>query len=463
VVGLAGQVERLVARLGRPQALARATRVREQAARTLGERSHARFVAEDAAIERLMERGDLPAAYAATQELLAKGLAAGEAAYPEAAYDLAMTHFTLGRVVKEGGAAEAALAPLAEAQRRFQALTDAGDKEAEHMVGVAITDTGDCLQDLGRLEDAALAYEEGGRRARARVDRRSEAVNQFQLGTVRLLQKRFSEALDIYASSREAFERLGEPRQVSAIWHQIGATHQEAGRPELAEQAYRQSLAISVRENDLGGQASTLNQLGGLYGTMGRLEEAVTFLRQSAEVDVRLKDLAKEGMRRNNLAATLIKLRRYDEARKELRRAIECDKPYGHTAEPWKTWANLENLERATGQADAAQAARQRAIEAYLAYRRAGGVSQSNQDQLFALVVQAIQEKTEERAVQQLNELLAPERPPFFTALVRQLQRILGGERDPALAEEPELGYRNAAELRLLLEAVEAAGGPTPD
>ena len=454
VVDLADSVETLVTNLGRPQALARATRVREQAAQELGEWSHARFVAENAAIERLMERADLPAAYAAIQELLAKCVATGEVAYPGAAYDLALTHFRPGRVLRMGGAAEAALAPLAEAQRRFQALADAGDKNAERMAGVAITETGDCLQDLGRLEEAALAYEEGGRRARALEDLRAAAIAQFQLGTVRLRQKRFSEALGIYSATREAAEQLGEPRLVATIWHQTGLVHQEAGRYELAEQAYRQSLATRVRENDFDGQASSLGQLGNLYDTMGRLEEAVTLYRQAAEVAVRLKDLASEGRKRYNLANSLIKLRRYDEARQELRRAIECDEPYGHAPEPWRTWSTLEDLERAIGQAEAAQAARRRAIEAYLAYRRAGGESQSNQAQLFALVGEAIQEKTEEHAARQLNELLEPGDPPGFTALVRQLLRIFGGERDPALAEEPELNYGNAVELRLLLEAV---------
>jgi tetratricopeptide (TPR) repeat protein len=458
VVKLAGQVETLVANLGRPQALARATRVREQAARALGEWSHAQFLTEDATIDRLTERGDLPTAYAATQELLAKGLAAGEAAYPGAAYDLAIMHARLGRVLSMGGAAEAALAPLAETQRRLQALADAGDKSAERMAGAAITETGDCLQALGRLEDAGLAYEEGGRRAQAMEDLRGAAVAQFQLGTVRLRQKRFSEALDIYAASRELAEKLCEPQLVATAWHQTGMTHEYAGQYEPAEWAYRHSLAIKVRENDFGGQAATLNQLGGIYNIMGRLEEAVTLFRQAAELDVRLKDLAKEGMRRSNLADTLIKLHRYDEARQELWRAIECREPYGHAAELWKTWSILEDLERATGQTEAAQAARQRAIEAYLAYRRAGGVSQSNQARYFALVAQAIQEKTEERTAQQLNEMLAPDQPPFFTALVRQLQRILGGERDPALAEEPELDVLNAAELRLLLEAVVSEG-----
>ena len=115
VVDLARQVEELLAYLGRPQALAQATRVREQAARALGEWSHARYLAESADIDRLLERGDLPGAHAAARQLLQRCLAGGEGAYPGAAYDIAVAHFRLGRVLKEMGAAEAALEPLAEA------------------------------------------------------------------------------------------------------------------------------------------------------------------------------------------------------------------------------------------------------------------------------------------------------------------------------------------------------------
>ncbi|HEX3551724.1 MAG TPA: CHAT domain-containing protein [Thermoanaerobaculia bacterium] len=454
VVDLAGRVEGLVANLGRPQALARATRVREQAAQKLGDWSHARYQSEDANIDRLLERGDLPAAHAATQQLLAKCLAAGEAAYPGAPYDIAIAHFKIGRVLKEGGAAEDALAPLAEAQHRFQELADAGDTSAQRMAAVAITEIGDCLSDLGRLDEAAKAYEERIRRAETMDDVRGRAVAKFQLGTVRLLQKRYKEALEIYAEARDAFDSLGEPLQVAKVWHQIGMVHEDAGQLEPAEQAYRQSLAIKVRENDPAGQASTLNQLSNLYDGMGRLEAAAAFSRQAAEAYVRLADLANEGRVRNNLADTLIKLHRYDEARQELQRAIECNRPYGHAAEPWKTWSNLANLERATGHAEAAQAARQQAIETYLAYRRAGGFSQSNQAQLFAQVAQAIQQSAVLEMQKQLNALLERAVPPHYLALIRQLQAILAGDRNPALAADPELHYGNAAELQLLLEAL---------
>ena len=450
---LADSVERLVANLGQPQALAAATRLREQAAQRLGDWSHARFTTESATIDRLLERGDLPAAHDAAQRLLNNCRTAGETAYRSAAYDLAMAHTRLGRVLQMGGAAEAALAPLAEAQRRLQQLAEAGNAAAQRMTSVTVTETGDCLRNLGRSDEAAAAYQEGIERADKLKDSRQVATAKFQLGFVRLLQQRYAEALKIYAEARDTFAALGEPRQVAAVWHQIGMVHARAGQFEPAEHAYRQSLAISVRENDLAGQADSVNQLGLLYDAMGRLEEAVSFLRQCAEIYVRLNHQAKEGVARSNLAIRLIKLRRYDEARQELQRAIECDKPYGHAAESWKTCSILENLERATGHAAAAQAARQQALQNYLAYRRAGGVSQTNRAQLFEGVARAIQQNQPHEASEALSQLAAhPQAPPDLTALITKLQSILAGDRTPALAADPALDYMDAAELHLLLE-----------
>jgi tetratricopeptide (TPR) repeat protein len=244
---------------------------------------------------------------------------------------------------------------------------------------------------------------------------------------------------------------------VSTAWHQIGRVHEEAGRYEASEQAYRQSLAISVQENDPSGQADTLNQLGALYGRMDRDEEAVALYKQAAEIKIRDGDLSKEGKVRSNLAGVLLNLRRYEEARQELERAIECKKPYGVAAEPWKTWATLEDLEQATGHTQDAQAARSQAIETYLDYRRAGGDSQSTIP-LFALVAQAVQQNTQEQAARQLNDLLEPDDPPSFTMLIRKLHSVLAGDRDPALAaDDDELTYTAVAELRFLLETLDQA------
>ena len=66
------------------------------------------------------------------------------------------------------------------------------------------------------------------------------------MGTVRLLQRRFPEALAAHTEARERFAALGEAASVAVAWHQIGLVHHYAGNGEAAEDAYREALAIEV-------------------------------------------------------------------------------------------------------------------------------------------------------------------------------------------------------------------------
>src|SRR5262245_4115149 len=109
MVDLSGSLESLVANLGRPQALAQATRAREQASRALGAWSHTQFVSLARGVERMLEHGRPLEARAAAEQLVERALAAGEAAYVGADYDIAAAHFLLGRALKITGAVEASL------------------------------------------------------------------------------------------------------------------------------------------------------------------------------------------------------------------------------------------------------------------------------------------------------------------------------------------------------------------
>ncbi|MBI1882467.1 MAG: tetratricopeptide repeat protein [Chloroflexi bacterium] len=452
VVDLATRVEQLLANLGQLQALARVVHLRERAAQPLGGWSQARFEAERFTIERLLDTGNLPAAYTAAQDLLQRGLAAGEGAYPVAAYDIALAHMLLGRVLNSGGQAEATLAPLAEAQRRFETLAGAGDTDAARMASAAISERGDCLRLLGRLDEAAAAYEEAIERFEKLDDRRWVAISKGQLGTVRLRQQRYAEALEIYTEARQIFERLGEPGSIATSWHQIGMVHKQSKQFDQAERIYRQSLALSVQHKNRANEALTLRELGNLYNQMDRLEEASTFHGQAIDIFIQLQDRFNEGKEHANLAFTLLKLRRYDDARRELHRAIECLQRFGNAAEPWKAWSILYDLEQATSNPQAAAQARQQAIDAYLAYRRAGGESQNNAAGGFRMVWQAIQQGDTREAEQTLTKYLRPDAEPRAKVVIPKLQAILAGERNPVLADDPDLDYGDAAELRLLLE-----------
>ena len=456
VVDLAGRVEYLLSGLGRPQAMPEAVAVRERAAQRLTEWGGARFAAAGAEVDRLLDRGEVQVAYEAAELLLRRSLEAGEEAYPAAAYDLGMAHYRFGRVLKSCGAAAEALPLLEEAQRRFEALARDGDIYAARTALMVIADIGDCLAVSGRLDEAAAAYEESGGRATRLGAQRPAAVAKVQLGTVRLRQARYEEALAAYEEARRTFEDLGEPRTVATVWHQVGMLHRQAGQHEQAERAYRLSLAIEVQQQSPAGEAASLTELGNLYDAMERLEEAVKCFSQAADIYVRLQAQSDEGMARNNLAGTLLRLRRYDEARVELLRAIECREPYGHAAEPWKTWGILHRLELATGHAEAAAITWRRAVESYLSYRREGGYGATPAARFCAVAVEAIAAGKTSELEQSLSQSLGEDTPPWARVLFPKVLAVLRGERDPALADDPELNYDSAAELLLLIETLGA-------
>lgn len=462
-IALATDLYSLLQALGKPRLLARVGEVRDAAARQLeaqGEAwTHARFEAARTRIEQQLAGGRLREAFDGAQQLLERARAAGEEAYADADYDLAIACRLLARVLQTARGAEQALPLLDEARQGFEVIAqERASKAAEQMASACLTDQGDCLRDLGRLDEAAAAYEESIRRDERHGAERDVAVAKGQLGTVRLEQRRYPEALAAYEEVRERFTALDEPGSVAVIWHQTGRVYQEAGQPEAAEDAYRKSLAIRVRLGDFAGQAGTLLQLGNLYDdALDRPEEAAAFYRQAADKYVEIGDLAGEGRARNNLAKTLRKLRRLDEARQEIHRAIECKAPFGHAAEPWTTWALLAAIETDAGQPAAAEDARRKAVAAYLAYRRDGGENHNLDGRLALAVSQSLAAGQSAEVAEGLRQLPAdPETADWLRPYLHALQAIAAGSRDRGLADAPGLDHTMAAELLLLIETLES-------
>jgi tetratricopeptide (TPR) repeat protein len=364
-------------------------------------------------------------------------------------------------VLKIGGGAQQALPLLLEAGRRFEAFAyKHPGVGAGRMVTACLTEQGDCLLVMGRYDAAAAAYEEAIRKDEQQGDLRGVAVGKGQLGTVRLQQKRYAEALEAHQQARDTFSRLNEPGTVAVAWHQIGMVHDEAGQPEAAEEAYNQSLAIKMRLGDQPGQAITLVQLGILYSAvLQRPEEAVAFYRRAAEIYGEIGDSAKEGATQNNLANTFCTIQRFEEARKAIRRAIDCKAPFGHAASPWTSWDILADIETAAGNSAAAADARNQAIATFLAYRRDGGENQFTSGRLALAIREALASGNAAEVTSSLQQLAADPRAasrlPFLTAL----QAITAGNRDRSLAEDPGLSYDQAAEVLLLIEALEAEAG----
>jgi tetratricopeptide (TPR) repeat protein len=450
VSDIAGKIEQLLDSLNRPGALAKAVKVREEAATLVPEWGRARFENERLPIERLLDAGQLQPAYERAQALLEKAKAVGPDAYPGANHDLAMATNLLGQVLHAAGQAAPALELFIEAQQLFEALGDRGVRMAE----VSLARQADSLKTLGQLDKAVKAYSECIKRAEDRKDFRQSAAVKGNLADVLITQGKYTEAISYLEEARASFEQQNEPRMIAVAWHQIGMAHQEADDYEQAEAAYRRSLEISTQNNDRAGQALSLGQLGNLYDDYpNHLEEAVTFYRQAADIHVEMGDLRYEGADRSNIAITLIKLKRYAEARVTIIRAIECKSQVGLASQPWKSFNILRQIEGAEGNHAAARAAWVQARDAYLAYRRQGGYAQFGGGKLVEHVLGLIAQQKFDELEPLFNQTISdPDTSDSRRAIVQAMIAILNGSRDKALGDDPALYYADAAEVLFLIE-----------
>lgn len=463
-VELADAVATLVLPLGRPAAMARVDALRESACERLRAWSHDQYLLESAALEVLMDVGRPDDTVAAARRLLHRAATVGDDAYEGAAFDHATLHLTVGLAELMADQAEAAVKTLAEAGRRFRELAAAGHPEAPRMETQALARTGDAWRALARPDAAEAAYRRAVDQAEDAGDRAQAAEVRTQLGALYFAQGRTDEALAELDAARRTLAALDEPRAVAGIWHQIASVHQTAGRMADAERALRRAIAQELGLGDRAAAAGTLTRIGELHAACGFHERALEAYRGAAEHFAELGDLAKEGIARSQMADKLIRLGRYDEARRELERTIECDAPFGHEAEPWRTFSLLSRLEGMAGDRKAMIAARERAVDAYLRYRRDGGASQVGHGPIFEEVSRAVLDGEAAEVTAKIDSMLRRrDLPAPLRALIPALEAVLAGSRDPALAADPGLYYRDAAELLLLFETLEGASSRVSD
>jgi hypothetical protein len=165
-IELATSLYSLLQRIGKPrlvERVERVERVRDAATAALGGTwNHAQFEAQRTRIEQQLASGRFREPLIGVEQLLLRAWKAGEVAYPEADYDLATGCWLMARVFQTAGQSEEALPLLDDARIRFEAFeASRPNRGAERMASVCVTENGDCLVVLGRLDEAATAYEEG--------------------------------------------------------------------------------------------------------------------------------------------------------------------------------------------------------------------------------------------------------------------------------------------------------------
>jgi len=419
---------------------------------------HAHFNAGVILIQDFEYSGWTIEALAYSLKLYHRAIAAGVNAYPQAKFDIALAYLILGKALLKDGAADQAISLLKDAQQRFENIEHIPTATSNAVL--ALKEQGKSLFKLGQHEQAMLVYKESISRAEKLGERNLIAAAKMEFGAVLFYQKEYNEALIILEEARQEFLELGDMHNLARVWTLTGMVYAETVRYEEAKNAYQESIFIEERLGDIGIQATALGELGTLYSRLNRLEDAVASYRQSADKFAEIGDLSREGVIRSNVALHLTKLGLTTEARNQIFQTIKKEEPFGYAAKPWYAWNILRAIETADNQMQAAEEARQKALELFLAYRRDGGENNKHSGRVCKAIGEALQasNKTGARRFLRHNR----HNPSWMREgnpepLLDALTKIIVGNRDASIADNPDLTYDQAAEIILLLETLRSA------
>ena len=142
-----------------------------------------------------------------------------------------------------------------------------------------------------------------------------------------------------------------------------------------------------------------------------------------------------------------------------MERAIVCFQPFGHAAEPWKTFDILSDIGRHAGRPEAAfecGGERSRPISPTAATAVRISREGSPASSATGCSRRSRMVKSSLWCRSSSSSKPAPTSPPISSPSLTALRGILAGNRDPALADDPAFNYDDAAEILLLLECLRA-------
>ena len=228
---------------------------------------------------------------------------------------------------------------------------------------------------------------------------------------------------------------------------------------ESAVAALEAALSVLQDQGNTVGSISTSLELGGISEEMKRPEKAAMYYQQALDIAAEVDDEYRQVVAGNRLADALRQQGKLKEALAELEKAVVLGRQFGHSAEPWKTWDILSDIEKGNNNPKGVLSARLKAIEAYISYRVEGGENEEADAKLCEMVVQAIRTNRVDDAKSLLTKLA--DNPQWQTehnkALLSVLNQFLDGARGLPLLENIDLHYRHVAELVLIQDQLPEA------
>jgi tetratricopeptide (TPR) repeat protein len=400
------------------------------AAQSMAVGSRAWYLARTNLGEQLCQAGQVQAAAAIFQEILA---AAGETV----SYERCITLGRLGRCGRAMGHPDQAAMLYRQALDALAQL-ELSDT-VQRQMGVTQADLADLLMIMGDCGAARQAYEASLAIAEELDDNRLQGAINGNLGTLAMLEGNFDEAAKYHQSSLTIFRDLDEPEMEATAWHQLGMVYERANAWEQAEQAYRAASKLWDGQGNLANAAKTANQLAMVCEGSGNLQDAEAWYRKALKVDRDIGNMKEVASDLNNLA-NLLQTQggcRLPEARQLAEESLALKQTLDPAAAAiWKIYSLLSKIATQQGEAAKAQDYRRLSRQSYSVL----AVSQHMLQQWEELIQGVVVAMSDAEVHQQVEEAM----PQWPAAFATAIQRILAGVRDEdELCDE--LGYEDGA------------------
>jgi tetratricopeptide (TPR) repeat protein len=361
-------------------------------------------------------------------------------------YDRAMTLMRLGRCLMAQGRPTQAIDWHRQALNVFERLGKT-NQQSKRMSGKIYPGIGDNLRDIGKFDEAQLAYESGLKIAREVDDDRTVGVALGQLGTLAMIRGDLKTAHERHTEALQTFRAMGEPQMESMAWGNLGNLAQKVEDWDEADRCYREAAHIHEQIRDLPYLATDFNNLAIVAEGAGRLADAERWYLRAQEI--KDKVAPQDASTLSNLADLYLSQRRLDEAERYARRAVEIKETLELSSEPWKTYTILAQIVDARGNAVEAARWRRKSQDSFAVY--AGAAYQLPQwaGEFISAVSAAVNSGQLDSETEKFLEQM--ENAGGETALLASaVRRILGGEIDFEKLRN-ELPYVSAYIVRTIL------------
>jgi tetratricopeptide (TPR) repeat protein len=203
---------------------------------------------------------------------------------------------------------------------------------------------------LGRMGDAAEAFEKAARLRKTLGDARGQAVSLRNLSSVRSIQGQFDGAEQALRQARSILEPLGDVAALADLINSMGVLEEERGEFRRALDYYREALSMRQQAGAERLVAESLLNVGFSFYQVGEFDNAMVYWQQASDVYQRLNERGGVVSAQQSLGLAYTARGDFAKARTVLDASLHEAEELQMAEERAVSLANLSDLDRLEGQ-----------------------------------------------------------------------------------------------------------------